>query len=103
MSLVLHTPGEVATQLAERVRDRRLARRWTQAELARRSGVALSTLKLFEHTAQISLDRLLRIAAALDDLDSFAMVFAPPPARSLAELDAASVRPRPRRGKRGAP
>jgi transcriptional regulator with XRE-family HTH domain len=87
MSFSLHTPNEVAHDLADRVRQRRLDRRWTQAELAVRAGVALSTLKLFEHRGHISLERLLRIAAALDSLDLFQKLFEPPAALSLAELE----------------
>lgn len=88
MTILLHTPAEISADLASRVRTRRLARRWTQAELARRAGVALSTLKLFEHKGHISLERLLRVAAALDDLESFRKLFEPPRARSLDEIEA---------------
>lgn len=88
MALSLQSPAEVAVALASRVRARRLVRGWTQAELARRAGIALSTLKLFEHHGHISFSRLLRIAAALDDLDSFARLFEVPKARSLSEIEA---------------
>jgi HTH-type transcriptional regulator / antitoxin HipB len=88
MSLSLYTPAEIALELADRVRDRRLARAWTQAELAERAGLALPTLKLFERTGKISLDRLLRIASALGALEDFRAPFAPPPARSLEEIEA---------------
>lgn len=87
MTTMLLSPADVALAIADRARDRRLARGWTQAELARRSGVALSTLKLFEHRGHISLDRLLRIASALDDLHSFQRLFELPMARSLDELE----------------
>lgn len=43
----------------------RLAKGWTQEELAERSGVALSSLKLFEAKGQGSLQRLVRVAVAL--------------------------------------
>ena len=91
MSLSIYTPAEIARELADRVHARRLARRWTQAELARRSGIALATLKLFEQKGRISLDRLLRIAVALDELESFRKLFEPPRARSLDELEARST------------
>ena len=57
------------------------------------AGIALSTLKLFEYTGQISLDRLLRIAAAMGRLEEFLSPFAPPPARSLDEIEALSASP----------
>ena len=42
-----------------------------QQELARRSGVPLSTLKRFEREGLISLDSLLRLATVLDCLEDF--------------------------------
>lgn len=86
--------------MADRVRDRRLARGWTQAELAERAGLALPTLKLFERTGHISLDRLLRIASALGALDDFRAPFAPPPPRSLDEIEAQASGPERRYGRR---
>lgn len=100
MSLSLYTPAEIALELADRVRDRRLARGWTQAELAERAGLALPTLKLFEQTGQISLDRLLRIASALGALEDFRTPFAPPPPRSLEEIEAQTSGPERRYGRR---
>ncbi|MEP2774741.1 MAG: helix-turn-helix transcriptional regulator [Luteolibacter sp.] len=52
--------------IGERIRDHRLARGWTQAELAERSGVSLSTLKLMEREGKGSLQRLAKIAVILD-------------------------------------
>jgi transcriptional regulator with XRE-family HTH domain len=88
----IHTPHECAVRLAARMRERRRARRWSQAELAERSGVALATLKLFEHTGKISLERLLRIASSLDALTGFDDLFAPPAARSLDDIEARAAR-----------
>ncbi|BCU77889.1 helix-turn-helix transcriptional regulator [Luteolibacter sp. LG18] len=51
--------------LGGRLRDHRLARGWTQAELAERAGVALSTLKLLEAKGHGSLQRLARVAVVL--------------------------------------
>jgi transcriptional regulator with XRE-family HTH domain len=100
MSLSILSPREVAIELARRMRQRRLARGWTQAELAERSGVALSTLKLFEHKGHIALDRLLRIAATLDELDAFRLLFPPPQARSLDEIEARDAGPVRKHGRR---
>lgn len=103
MSFSLHTPAEVALELADRVRDRRLARGWTQAELAERAGLALPTLKRFERTGQISLDRLLRVASALGALEDFRAPFAPPPARSLDQIEDQTSGPKRRYGRRRSP
>ena len=87
-------------RLVDRVRERRLGRGWTQAELAERAGLALPTLKLFERTGRISLDRLLRIASALGALEDFRTLFTPPPARSLDEIEARTSAPERRYGRR---
>jgi transcriptional regulator with XRE-family HTH domain len=41
-------PVNLTRAIGRRLRGFRLAKGWTQEELAERSGVALSTLKLFE-------------------------------------------------------
>lgn len=100
MALLLYSPAEVAIEIANRARSRRLVRGWTQREMAKRAGIALSTLKMFEHGGHISLDRLLRIAAALDDLDSFRELFELPRARSLDELEMRATAVARKRGRR---
>ena len=92
--LNLQTPAEVVAGIAERARALRIARGWTQRELADRSGVALDTLRLFERTGKIALERLVRIAVILDAVDPLGELFAPPPAATLAELE---ERERPRK------
>jgi transcriptional regulator with XRE-family HTH domain len=59
-------PASIACQIGARLRGSRLAKGRTQEELAERSGLALSTLKLFETKGQGSFQRLIRIAVALD-------------------------------------
>lgn len=62
------TPSEdIATALAVRLRNRRLAQNLSQEGLARRSGVALGTLKKFERTGQISLVSFIRLAITFKD------------------------------------
>lgn len=80
------TPHEMALDLAKRAKAKRLEKGWTQRELAERTGIALPTLKLFEATGQISLERLLKIASALGSLPSFGAVLTPAPATTLEEL-----------------
>lgn len=46
----------------------------TQEGLAQRSGVSLGSLKRFEHTGQISLESLLKLALVLGCLDDFSAV-----------------------------
>lgn len=63
--LTLKSPSEIAIELAGRVRERRLQRAWTQAELARRAGVAPATYVLFERTGQIAFHRLIQLFIVL--------------------------------------
>ena len=60
-------PSDVAVDLANRLKGRRLARNLTQEGLARRSGVALGTLKKFERTGAISLVSFIRLVIALGE------------------------------------
>ncbi len=95
----LKIPEQVAATLAGRVRALRLAQGWKQATLAERSGVSLGSLRRFEDSGKISLDSLLRLAFALYRLDDFDELLKPPPATSIAELQAAEVRPERKRGR----
>lgn len=101
MLSLISSPGDVCRELGVRARQLRLEQSWTQAELARRSGVALSTLRVFERTGQISLERLVMIASTLRGVDAFEKIFEVPQPRSLAEIEARqSRRQRGRRAKR---
>lgn len=99
--LQMHLPEEIQRQLADRVRAERLRLRWKQATLAERSGVSLPTLRRFERTAQGSLETFLRLCHALGRLDELAGLLAPPPATTMAELEARDAATHgPKRGTR---
>lgn len=97
--LSLRTPEQVGETLAERIRALRLARGWKQTTLARRSGVSLASLRRFEESGQVSLRSLLKLAFSLNRLDDFDALLQPPPAASIAELEAAEKRPVRKRGR----
>jgi transcriptional regulator with XRE-family HTH domain len=59
-------PEVLTREIGQRLRRLRLAAGWSQAELAERAGVSLSTLKLMEQTGKGALQRLARIAVALN-------------------------------------
>lgn len=88
------TAAEVQDEIAASARARRLARNLTQDELARRSGVAIATLRRFESGGAASLSTVLAIAEALEALDGFSTLFPLPEAKSLDELDASARRRR---------
>lgn len=79
-ALRFRNPIHLVEAIGERLRTIRLARGWTQEELAERSGVALSTLKLMESKGQGSLQRLARVAVALGVDGELRELFASPPA-----------------------
>ena len=69
--LSLKSAPEIASELALRIRARRLQHAWTQAEIARRSGLKAATYVRFERTGKISLLRLLKVLDLLGLLDEF--------------------------------
>jgi transcriptional regulator with XRE-family HTH domain len=64
-ALSQRSPIVLAGEVGERLKRLRLAKDWTQEELAERSGLAVSTLKLLEAKGQGSFQRLVRVAIAL--------------------------------------
>jgi len=95
----LRTPEQVRQSLAARAKALRLAKGWKRTTLAERSGVSLASLRRFEESGRISLESLLALAFALNRLDEFDLLLEPPRASSLAELEAAEVRPVRKRGR----
>lgn len=100
ISLLGATPSELPRQLALRARALRVARSLTQEELAARAGIALSTLRAFERSGRISLHRLLAVAHVLGALQEFEVLFPPPAARTMADLEALSERQARKYGRR---
>ena len=68
-------PLHHATQVAARIRDRRLERGWSQREIAERAGIKLPTYIQFERSGKIAFVRLIKIIDVLGlagQLDSLA-------------------------------
>ncbi len=99
MSLILETPKEIAQRLAHRVREDRLARGWTQEELAARAGIELPTYRKFEREGQISLERLISLSSTLGRLSEWETLLRPRPATSLEEVVGKPTRHRARRSR----
>lgn len=57
--------------LCELVRIARQREEWTQADLARRSGVPMTTISRLERTGLSSTDTLFKVLFALNRLDAF--------------------------------
>ena len=75
LSFNISTPTEVATQIAARVKARRLELNLTQEGFALRAGVKFATYRRFEQTGEISLRGLLQIGFALNSLSEFDVLF----------------------------
>jgi len=67
--------SDIQALLTDKFRKLRKAHGYTQEEMAIRSGVSLGSLKRFEHTGQISLESLLKLAHLLDRLTDFKGIF----------------------------
>ncbi len=96
LPLTIKTPRRLQREIAGRAKLLRLEREWTQAELAERANIALSTYRRFERSGEISLERLLKVALVFNALSQFEKLFEVPP-RTLDDLERRSTR---QRGKR---
>lgn len=96
-SFTLITPEEIAVDLARRVRELRLAKKWKQKTLAQRSGVSEGSLKRFEQTGKISMTSFLKLVFALGRIDEINEILNPSQANSIKELQILD-RKRPKRG-----
>lgn len=83
-----YTPPEIALQLANRARKKRLSFNLSQQSLSSRSGVSLGVIKKFERTGKISLESVLKLAIVLESLNDFSEVFKPKPLTKAPTLDA---------------
>ena len=86
LSFISNSPNEVATQLATRVKARRLELNLTQEGLATRAGIKFATYRRFEQTGEISLRGLIQIAFALNTLSEFDNLFAQKQYQSLDDV-----------------
>jgi hypothetical protein len=75
MNELLLTPFEVSQTLARSAREKRLSLNLSQQSLSKASGVSYSVIKKFELTGKISLESLLKLAAALGNLSDFTEIF----------------------------
>jgi len=72
--------------IAQRVKAIRLDYNWTQAEVSRRSGVSLGSIRRFEQTGEISLGSLYKISEALLRINDWNQLFLPKPVMSIKEI-----------------
>ena len=86
LSFNISTPNDISSQIASRVKARRLELNLTQEGLATRSGLKFATYRRFEQTGEISLHGLLQIAFALNALSDFDILFSQRQYQSIDEV-----------------
>ena len=102
-ALTQRNPTALAKGVGQRLKELRLAKGWTQDELADRSGLAVSTLKLLELKGQGSFQRLIRVAIALGVDGELRELFArSKTVESIESLKLAERQRAPRRDRKGA-
>ncbi|MCL2530422.1 MAG: helix-turn-helix transcriptional regulator [Coriobacteriia bacterium] len=90
------------SDLASRVKSRRLELNLTQKAIAQRSDIPLPTYRKFERTGDISLRNLVSLALTLDATEEFETLFSKRKYESIDQmLDQKKVRDR-KRGRRNA-
>lgn len=68
-------PSDILKSTAENVATLRKELKWTQEDLADKSGVSYGSIKRFERLGKISFESLLKIAEALNRLGEFENLF----------------------------
>jgi transcriptional regulator with XRE-family HTH domain len=101
---ILSVNEEVADKLckkvADRVRRRRLEMNFTQAGMAQKAGVNISTYRRFESTGEIAFLNLVKIATALSMTQDIQLLFSQQKYNSIDEvINADKIKSR-KRGKR---
>jgi len=86
---------EIRAELGKRLQAQRLAQDMTQAELAQRAGMALSTLKQMEKKGQCTLENFVRAVMGLGLVDDLQSLFALK-ITSIAAMEQAAKAPRQR-------
>jgi len=74
LSFINRTPDSLMSGVAQRVKQRRLEKGWTQKILAAKAGVSLPSYRRFESSGEISLRSLVMLAFALDMTDEFGLM-----------------------------
>jgi transcriptional regulator with XRE-family HTH domain len=71
LNINISTPPSVMDDLKRKYKQLRLSFTYTQAHLAKKSGVSLGSVKRFESSGKISLESLLKLSLVLGCLDDF--------------------------------
>ena len=75
LALIAKSPNVIMSGIAQRVKQRRLEKGWTQKMLAAKAGLSLPSYRRFESSGEISMRSLVMLAFALDMTDEFETLF----------------------------
>jgi transcriptional regulator with XRE-family HTH domain len=91
MSLIhlLYSPAEIARDVGKNARAVRLSKNLSRKTLAELSGVSESSIQRFEVGGSITLEAMILLATALDELKPITALFNPHQPNSYAELKSA--------------
>lgn len=73
-------------ELVGRCRELRLRQNLTQAEVAARAGIPLSTYRRFEQEGQLTVERFVAVLHALNQVETLEQFLQPPPISDLRQL-----------------
>lgn len=73
----INSPAEILLLLARNMRELRLAKNLTQAQLSERANVSLAVLKKFERTGKISLESFIKLAFVLGAAEKIPEILRP--------------------------
>lgn len=100
LSLIEKTPDSLMSGIAQRVKQRRLEKGWTQNMLATKAGVSLASYRRFESSGEISLHSLVMLAFALEMTDEFETLFSRKTYQSIDDIVKADQAKQRKRGNR---
>lgn len=98
LSLIDRTPDSLMLGIAERVKQRRLEKGWTQKMLAAKAGLSYPSYRRFESSGEVALRSLVMLAFALDMTDEFEALFSNKTYQSIDDILKAK---QPKQRKRG--
>jgi len=99
-TIISKNPDVIMKGIAERVKERRLERNFTQKAFAKRAGVGYDAYRKFENTGEITLHKLVLCAVILDVTDEFSKLFSTQFYQSIDELLEKKETKRRQRGSR---
>ena len=98
LSLIDKTPNLIMSGIAQRVKQRRLEKGWTQKMLAAKAGLSLPSYRRFESSGEISMRSLVMLAFALDMTDEFETLFSSKTYQSIDDIVKAEQTKQRKRG-----